>query len=53
MKYARISQEEAEEGWGDVYEASLSACMHGPYCQQGADCQVNNTHSPRFHRVYS
>ncbi|EIE19331.1 hypothetical protein COCSUDRAFT_19644, partial [Coccomyxa subellipsoidea C-169] len=40
MKYARISQEEAEEGWGDVYEASLSACMHGPYCQQGADCQV-------------
>ncbi|KAK9915021.1 hypothetical protein WJX75_003704 [Coccomyxa subellipsoidea] len=40
MKYARISQEEAEEGWGDVYQASLSACMHGPYCQQGADCQV-------------
>ena len=30
MKYAKTSQEEAEEGWKDVYEASLSACMHGP-----------------------
>lgn len=40
MKYAKIGQEEAEEGWKDVYEASLSACMHGPYCQQGSDCQV-------------
>lgn len=40
-KYTKISQEEAEAGWKEVYEASLDACMHGPYCQHGKDCQVS------------
>ena len=40
MKYKRMSQEEAEPGWNEVFEASLDSCMHGAYCQQGADCQV-------------
>ncbi|KAK9855114.1 hypothetical protein WJX84_007868 [Apatococcus fuscideae] len=39
-KYQRISEEEAQEGWEDVYDASFRACMHGPGCQQGPDCQV-------------
>ena len=39
-KYTNISVEAAKQGWDEVYEASLKACMHGPYCQQGADCQV-------------
>ena len=41
MKYKRMSQEEAEPGWNEVFEASLDSCMHGAYCQQGADCQVS------------
>ena len=40
MKYKRVSMEDAEQGWNEVYEASLDSCMHGMYCQQGADCQV-------------
>lgn len=40
MKYKRVSVEDAEQGWNEVYEASLDSCMHGMYCQQGADCQV-------------
>ena len=41
MKYKRMSEEEAEPGWNEVFEASLDSCMHGAYCQQGADCQVS------------
>ena len=40
MKYKRVSTEDAEQGWNEVYEASMDSCMHGMYCQQGADCQV-------------
>ena len=40
MKYKRVSVEDAEQGWNEVYEASLDSCMHGMYCQQGTDCQV-------------
>ena len=48
-KYQRISEEEAQEGWEDVYDASFRACMHGPGCQQGPDCQVSLIACPRFH----
>ena len=44
MKYKRVSMEDAEQGWNEVYEASLDSCMHGMYCQQGADCQVTTRH---------
>ncbi len=44
MKYKRVSIEDAEQGWNEVYEASLDSCMHGMYCQQGADCQVAARH---------
>jgi len=40
LKYKRVSIEDAELGWNEVFEASLDSCMHGMYCQQGADCQV-------------
>lgn len=39
-KYAPVPEEEAREGWEAQYDASLSACMHGEHCQQGAACQV-------------
>ncbi|DBA97285.1 hypothetical protein WJX77_012218 [Trebouxia sp. C0004] len=39
-KYQAVSIEEVEEGWKDVYERSLTSCMHGPACQQGPSCQV-------------
>ena len=39
-KYQGVSIEEVEEGWKDVYDLSLSSCMHGPSCQQGPACQV-------------
>jgi hypothetical protein len=48
-KYVSISQEEAEAGWKEVYEASLHACMHGPYCQHGSDCQVHHHHHHHHH----
>ncbi len=41
LKYKRVSMEDAEQGWNEVFEASLDSCMHGMYCQQGADCQVS------------
>ena len=40
LKYKRVSPEDAEQGWKEVYEASLNSCMHGAYCQAGAECQV-------------
>ena len=40
LKYKRVPIEDAEQGWNEVFEASLDSCMHGMYCQQGADCQV-------------
>ncbi|KAL4431062.1 hypothetical protein ABPG75_006318 [Micractinium tetrahymenae] len=39
-KYAPVPEEEAREGWEAQYDSSLSACMHGDHCQQGAACQV-------------
>ena len=45
LKYKRVSMEDAEQGWNEVFEASLDSCMHGMYCQQGADCQVSNLFS--------
>ena len=39
-KYQAVSLEEVEEGWKDVYERSLTSCMHGASCQQGPSCQV-------------
>lgn len=39
-KYQAVSIEEVEEGWKDVYERSLTSCMHGAACQQGPSCQV-------------
>ena len=32
LKYKRVPTEEAEQGWNEVYEASLDSCMHGMYC---------------------
>ena len=40
-KYQAVSIEEVEEGWKDVYERSLTSCMHGAACQQGPSCQVS------------
>ena len=40
QKYRSVEAEDAKAGWEEVYEASLNACMHGPYCNQGSDCQV-------------
>ena len=45
-KYQGVSIEEVEEGWKDVYDRSLSSCMHGPSCQQGPACQVRLTLPP-------
>lgn len=42
IKYKRVKPEDAEQGWNEVYKASLDSCMHGAYCQQGADCQVKH-----------
>ena len=39
-KYEAVSIEEVEEGWKNVYERSLTSCMHGAACQQGPACQV-------------
>lgn len=39
-KYQAVGVEEVEEGWKDVYERSLTSCMHGAACQQGPSCQV-------------
>jgi hypothetical protein len=40
LKYKQVAREDAEQGWKEVYEASLDSCMHGEYCQVGAECQV-------------
>ena len=40
-KYQAVSVEEVEEGWKDVYERSLTHCMHGPSCQTGPSCQAS------------
>lgn len=34
------AEEEARAGWGELYEGSLHACMHGAHCQQGPGCHV-------------
>ena len=43
-KYSSISAAAAKPGWDEVYAVSLEACMHGPNCRQGADCQVRCLH---------
>lgn len=41
-KYAHcgVDPEAAREGWSSLYDATLSACMHGPGCAKAADCAV-------------
>ncbi|KAK9798140.1 hypothetical protein WJX73_007295 [Symbiochloris irregularis] len=39
-KYSRISEEQAQELWTELYNVSGAACMHGVNCQLGPDCQV-------------
>ncbi|KAK9814268.1 hypothetical protein WJX72_003136 [[Myrmecia] bisecta] len=40
LKYKRADLEEVREGWEEVYQSSLTNCMHGPNCTQGPECQV-------------
>lgn len=42
-KYQTVSVEEVAEGWKEVYERSLTSCMHGASCQTGPSCQVSAT----------
>ena len=39
-KYQNVSIEEVAGGWKEVYERSLTSCMHGASCQAGPSCQV-------------
>jgi hypothetical protein len=39
-KYTRMSPEQAAAEWEAAYGSSMSACMHGAMCGQGAACQV-------------
>lgn len=41
-KYQTVSLEEVAEGWKEVYERSLTSCMHGASCQTGPSCQVTS-----------
>ena len=34
------AEAEAEEGWTAIYDASLTACMHGPGCKDGGACSA-------------
>ena len=50
-KYQTMSLEEVAEGWKEVYERSLTSCMHGASCQTGPSCQVTCLLLPLMHSV--
>ncbi|GMH33357.1 hypothetical protein BSKO_01191 [Bryopsis sp. KO-2023] len=39
-KYMKVSMADAKDHWDEVYEKSLTTCMHGMQCPQGQDCQA-------------
>ena len=39
-KYEPITPEEAEEEWQQIYDGTLTHCIHGQDCKQGPSCTV-------------
>lgn len=39
-KYACITEDQAREGWTELYNTAAVCCMHGINCALGPDCQV-------------
>lgn len=40
MKYAKLDAQSAQEEWDQIYERSMSTCMHGAHCTNAGHCQV-------------